>query len=57
MWWPAEPVSLNRKNSSFPKEKYRFFWTMLFHKCGFLDERYKTIECVLKAYAKGKLYR
>lgn len=41
MWWPSEAVLPDRRNSSFRKQKYKFFWTMLFHRGVFLDARYK----------------
>lgn len=41
MWWPSEPALPDRRNTSFRKEKYKFFWTMLFHRGVFLDERYR----------------
>lgn len=41
MWWPSEPALPERRNTSFRKEKYKFFWTMLFHRGVFLDERYR----------------
>ena len=41
MWWSTEPELPDRKNSSFRKEKYKSFWTMLFHRGVFLDDRYR----------------
>ena len=40
MSWSNEPELPDGK-SSFRKEKYIFFWTMLFHQSVFLDGRYR----------------
>lgn len=42
MWWESENTEPNKNNNSFRKEKYKRFWTMLFHREVFLDERYKS---------------
>lgn len=42
MWWKSECEPPSRRNSSLRKEKYKFFWTMLFHRGVFQDPRYKS---------------
>ena len=40
MWWETDSVEPDEKNHSLRKEKYKYFWTMLYHREVFLDERY-----------------
>lgn len=42
MWWLSEPVRANERNRVLRKEKYKLFWTMLFHRGVFMDTRYKS---------------
>ncbi|KAK3083397.1 hypothetical protein FSP39_009076 [Pinctada imbricata] len=42
MWWEPEPVPPSRNNHALRKERYKYFWTMLFHRGVFLDERYQN---------------
>ena len=32
MWWLEEPEMANRSNAQLRKDKYKRFWTMLFHR-------------------------
>jgi len=42
MWWETENTAPSRQNHSLRKERYKGFWTMLFHREVFNDERYKA---------------
>ena len=44
MWWEDECHPARRINHSLRKESYKKFWTMLFHRGVFLDERYQSIK-------------
>lgn len=39
--WLSEPVLTNERNGVLRKEKYKLFWTMLFHTGVFMDSRFK----------------
>lgn len=41
MWWIEEPETPNRSNTHRRKDKYKRFWTMLFHRNVWADPRYK----------------
>lgn len=40
MWWLEDPEAPNRSNSQRRKDKYKRFWTMLFHRNVWKDPRY-----------------
>lgn len=39
--WLSEPVLTNERNGILRKEKYKLFWTTLFHTGVFMDSRFK----------------
>lgn len=41
MWWLEEPEMANRSNAQLRKDKYKRFWTMLFHRNVWKDPRYR----------------
>lgn len=41
-WRLSEPVMANERNRAMRKEKYKVFWTMLFHRGVLMDTRYKS---------------
>ena len=41
MWWLEEPEMANRSNTQLRKDKYKRFWTMLFHRNVWKDPRYR----------------
>ena len=41
MWWLEEPEMANRSNTQLRKDKYKIFWTMLFHRNVWKDPRYR----------------
>ena len=42
LWWEPAPIPPSIHNHSLRKERYKYFWTMLFHRGVFLDERYQN---------------
>lgn len=54
MWWLSEPVRANERNRVLRKEKYKLFWTMLFHRGVFMDTRYKSRKTVIAGRSQTK---
>ncbi|KAK3084789.1 hypothetical protein FSP39_019086 [Pinctada imbricata] len=44
LWWETENHAARQNNHALRKEKYKSFWTMLFHRGVFLDPRYMAIK-------------
>ena len=44
MWWESQNHPARRNNNLLRKDKYKKFWTMLFHRGVFLDERYISLK-------------
>ncbi|CAC5410849.1 unnamed protein product [Mytilus coruscus] len=40
MWWESEPQGRHQRNHSLRKEKYKYFWTVMFHREAWKDDRY-----------------
>ncbi|CAC5363503.1 unnamed protein product [Mytilus coruscus] len=40
MWWESEPQCRHKRNHSLRKEKYKYFWTMMFHREAWKGDRY-----------------
>ena len=41
MWWETESQPQHRRNHSLRKEKYKYFWTMMFHRDVWRDDIYQ----------------
>ena len=50
MWWLEEPEMANRSNTQLRKDKYKIFWTMLFHRNVWKDPRYRERKRVNKLH-------
>ena len=42
MWWENENQAPSRRNSALKKERYKRFWTMMFHREAWKDPRYQA---------------
>ncbi|CAC5416623.1 unnamed protein product [Mytilus coruscus] len=41
LWWETECQQRHRRNNSLRKEKYKYFWTMMYHRDVWRDDRYQ----------------
>lgn len=55
MWWETEGQQRHRRNNSLRKEKYKYFWTMLYHRDVWRDDRYQ--ERKLQALARDPKFK
>ena len=47
LWWENEDTNPSRRNHDLRKDKYRRFWTMMFHRNVWNDPRYLDAKCVV----------
>jgi len=55
LWWETESQQKHIRNHSLRKEKYRYFWTMMYHREVWRDDRYQSRK--LAALARDPKYK